>query len=135
MAVSFWGVDHGDEVSKSDKAREYLKRQALVGSLSGAPGVIGTAGLAGTAGYAAARAKKGKRGRAALATGGRALGGAMAGGIGGLALTRSVPGVILGGAAGGATGSYMGAVSNVKHGRIAGLRAEKHPAERSRKSR
>ena len=103
MAVSFWGVDHGDEISKADDRQRSAGRGFLAVN---APGI-----------HAPIAAKKGKKLRAfGNAAGGSVLGGT-AGQIAGAALTRgSTGGMAVGGGIGGGLGAYGGYRRNAAKG-------------------
>lgn len=120
--ISYWGVDHGFEVSKASKRdADYLKNHARANAALGAlPGVYG---LAGSTTHAAVKAKPGRKGKAALRAGGGQFLGQTAGSIAGLA--AGAPGVLAGSIAGGAGGAYAGSRRNVSRGDIEPLSARK----------
>lgn len=127
MSISYWGVDHGMDISKSDKARKHIGASAAIGAL---PGYLGSAG---NTAYGAATAKEGQRGRAASRQGLSTLGGSTVGGLVGAATIRKPVGINVGSSLGGAAGGYQGGVENVKRGRVKGIRAQKYPMSRSKK--
>lgn len=107
--ISYWGVDHGEDVSKTS-----LERHKTNAALFGAP-----FGALGGAGHGAYTAKKGKKGKSALVQGGSTL----AGGVGGVAaggLTRNPIVAQVGGIAGSTAGSVYGANRNFRKGRVKG---------------
>lgn len=101
MTVSYWGVDHGDEVSKADNQRS--TGRAFLASNS--PGI-----------HAPIAAKKGKKLKAFGNSAGGALGGAAVGGTAGLLATRNMAGGFAGSGLGGVAGAYGGYRRNASRG-------------------
>ena len=127
MATSYWGIDHGMDISKSDKARKHIGASTVIGALPGSVGTVGNAA------YGAATAKEGHGNKAGTRQGLSTLGGSIVGGLVGAAATRKPAGLYAGSSAGGAAGGYRGSVENVKRGRVKGIRAQKYPMSRSKK--
>ena len=131
MAVSFWGVEHGEPVSKAspsnrDKAKSHIMASTILGASPVLPATF-------AAGYGALTGKKGRKTGAAATTGGGTLAGKVGGGMLGGVLTRGAGGALVGRSAGGALGSYLGSVNNVQHGRVAGIRPMKYPMSRGKR--
>lgn len=112
--ISYWGVDHGDEISKERKPKLDTKTKLRAGEYGGAGGL----GLY----YGATRAKKGRKaavgarmyGRGAL----EGAGGASVGAGLGYAASRGNPTAT-------AAGYYAGALTGTTHGNIAAFRNAK----------
>lgn len=122
--TSYWGVDHGFDVSKSDETRRHILTNTALGAATGPVGA---------AAHSAVKGKKGQKGAAALRSGGGALVGGTLGSMAGTLLSRGRAGSYLGAGTGGAAGAYLGSVNNTQKGRVKGLRPVQYPMSRSNK--
>lgn len=95
--VSFWGVDHGDEIAKSKDNKSSFGRNALAATVPGA--------------HAAVAGKKGKKLRAFGNAQAGSLGGVVGGSLAGAAVGRGNPTLATLGAYGGAA---AGGVAGMK---------------------